>query len=198
VDPLASHPPAPRDNDTHENEERLLIERIRRGDGYAFTELVTRYLDPVTRFAFYLLGSEDAAEDVAQQVFVSVWERRETLDTVLSLKAYLFRAVRNRAFDERKAMQVRERYRASVQNEVGTGLQSGAVASPEDTILNAETIRAAMKELPERRQLVLRLRIEDELTHAEIGEILGISPQAAQVLAGRARAELRIKIGVFD
>ncbi len=179
-------------------QERALLNRVREGDGHAFTELVTQYLDTVTRFAFYLIGSYDAAEDLAQSVFVSLWERRNALDEVQSLKSYLFRSIRNRAFDEQKSNLVRERYRAAVHAEVESGTLEGSVANLEDSMLTTATVQAAISELPERRQLVLRLRIEDELTHAEIGEILDISPQAAQVLAGRALADLRKKLRVFD
>ncbi len=186
-----------READAAKIRERALLNRVRAGDARAFTEVITQYLDTVTRFAFHIIGSHDAAEDIAQDVFVSLWERRDTLDEVRSLKSYLFRAVRNRAFDEQKSDLVRKRYRTIVQAEVEAGTQSGAVQSSEDSMLTAAAVQAAMSQLSERRQLVLRLRIGYQMTHAEIGEILGLSPDAARVLANRAASDLREKLRVF-
>src|SRR5690606_6252090 len=97
--------------DEDDQQESLLLRRLCAGDEHAFTKLVTRYLDSVTKFAFYILAHHDAAEEVAQDVFVALWERRETLREIKSLKSYLFRAVRNRALDEQKSARVRDRYR---------------------------------------------------------------------------------------
>ncbi len=58
-------------------------------------------------------------------------------------------------------------------------------------MLTTSTVQAAMLQLSERHQVALRLRIHDEMTHAEIGEILEISPETAQRLVSRAVANLR-------
>jgi RNA polymerase sigma factor (sigma-70 family) len=94
-----------------EHGERELLMRMHDGDEQAFTELVTRYLDHATRFAYYLVRSQDAAEDIVQGVFVSIWEHRHMIDPNRPFKSYLFRSVRNRVYDERKASIIRDRYR---------------------------------------------------------------------------------------
>ncbi len=179
-------------------DDQLLVRQISEGDVRAFTSLVTKYLFPVTRFAYNMVRSEDAAEDIAQNVFIQLWERRAGLGEIRSIKAYLFRIVKNIALNERKAFSVRKRHQAQVYADPRQGIVPGQWDREESLLLTTTTVQEAIHELPERRQLVLRLRLEDELSHAEIGEILGISPQAAQVLAGRALAELRKKLGVFD
>lgn len=179
-------------------QDRVLLKRIREGDTSAYTSLVLQYLYPVTRFAYNIIGTEDAAEDLAQNAFVQLWERRASLEDIRSIKAYLFRIVRNTALNERKANSVRKRYQDLFITEMRSGSTLGVIESPENLMLTTETIQAAINELPGRRRTILRLRIEEELSHAEIGEILGLSPQAAQVLAGRALADLRKKLRVFD
>ncbi len=171
--------------------EQVLLDLVREGDEYAFTKLVTRYLDPVTRFAFYIAGSHDVAEDIAQSTFVSLWERRGSLGEVRSLKSYLFRMVRNRALDERKAFLVRERYQNAVQAEMQLDISPPYTLDTEEALLRAESVQAALAQLSDRHQLALRLRMEDGMSHAEIGEILGLSPETAQRLSSRALASLR-------
>ena len=172
-------------------DERTLIARVRSGDAAAFAEVVTRYLDGATRFAFHTVGSHDAAEDVVQAVFVQIWERRETLDVERPFKPYLFRAVRNRALDEQKAAAVRERYRAHVRDDVDAGSASGATPNPEGTILTVIAVQAALCQLSERRQAALRLRLEEQMTYLEIADVLELSPEAAKRMLSRAVAELR-------
>jgi RNA polymerase sigma-70 factor (ECF subfamily) len=186
-----SHSPSHEDNKTSDDDESLLVARTRQGNSAAFTVLVTRYLDDVTRFAFYITGSRDIADDVAQSVFISLWNHRATLDPSRPLKPYLFRAVRNRALNERKATTVRERYRAGVQAEIASGSVSAAAPSPEDAIVSLATINAVIDRFPEPRRLALRLRLIDELTHVEIAEVLGLSHAAARQLVHRAITDLK-------
>lgn len=170
--------------------ERALVDRLRAGDHDAFVRLLTHYTDRLLRFACSLVGSRDGADDIVQQVWVQLWDRRAVLD-LTHLKSYLFRAVRNRALDERDATIVRERYRAIVQAEASAGTISALHPSPEDEILTDATIWAALERLSDRRRLAIQLRIQEEMTHAEIADVLGVSPLAAQRLVSRAMAELR-------
>jgi RNA polymerase sigma-70 factor (ECF subfamily) len=175
----------------HEQEcERVLVGRLRQGDPEAFATLMAQYTNRLTRFAFYTVGSRDAAEDVVQQVFVDLWERRATLDPD-HLKAYLFRAVRYRALNERTSQAVRQRYTTTIQAEAEAGAIPTVVPSPEERVLTSAAIQAAVKQLSERRRLAIRLRLEEEMTYPEIAESLGVSPMAAQRLVARAMADLR-------
>lgn len=169
---------------------QALVERLRQGDPDAFARLMTQFIDPLTRFAWYLLGSRDAAEDVVQQVFVEIWERRTDLSPEI-MRPYLYRAVRNRVLNERRYNDVRQRFVAEKQAQASYDSSLASTASHEDDILTTEAYRIAIGQLPERRQLAVRLRVEEEMTHAEIAEILGISSVAAQSLVARGLAELR-------
>jgi len=171
--------------------EPFLVARLRDGDTTAFAELVRHYMNSAMRFATHLLGSRDAAEDIVQSVFIHVWERRSTLDPARSFKSYVFRAVRNSALNDRKAAAVRQRYQTAVQDELASGTTQGSVASPERRVLDTATVQAALQRLSDRRRIALRLRLIDELSHAEIADVLGISATAAQSLVVRAIADLR-------
>jgi RNA polymerase sigma-70 factor (ECF subfamily) len=172
-------------------QERALVARVREGDPQAIAILMRLYASRLVRFASYTVGSRDTAEDIVQQVFVKLWERRATLDSDFRIKPYLFRAVRNRALDELDAETVRTRYQTSVQGEVVAGVIPAMVPSPEEGVLTTAAIQAALERLPERHRLALRLRLEQQMTHAEIAEVLGISVVATKRFVARAIGDLR-------
>lgn len=173
------------------SQESILVARVREGDSEAFRILVERYMDSVTRFAFYIVHSHDAADDIAQNVFVGMWQYRETLDPARPLKSYLFRAARNRALNEKKSNAVRNAYMEQVQAELDSGSTTAFEPSPEGLILSTSAVQDALEQLSDRRRLALRLRLEDEMTHNEIAEVLDLSYEAAKRLVGRALAELQ-------
>ena len=80
-----------------ETPERDWVARIRSGDGPAFEALFYAYHAPLCAFAYRLVGVRDLAEEIVQEVFLYIWERRETWDVRTSVKSYLFTAVRNAA-----------------------------------------------------------------------------------------------------
>src|SRR5262245_27511257 len=77
-------------------EERDLLEQLRAGGQDAFDTIFRTYYRHLVAAAEGMLREREAAEDVAQDVMVELWRRRESLVFETSLRAYLFRAVRNR------------------------------------------------------------------------------------------------------
>ena len=185
-----------------------MVERLRAGDAEAFRELMLAYYDVAERFAYALTRSRQTAEDVAQDVFARVWERRGALDPGRSIKTYLLTAVRNHALDVLKHDAATRRVEARVTREYEEAPEEYGGASPEDELLNAlaaaartETAAAmvrAIAALPERRRTVLALRFDQELSFRAIGEIMGISDKAAQQLVIRTVGELRRALGGRD
>lgn len=167
---------------------------MREDDVDAFAMLVTEYLRMVTRVASWWVHSHDTAEDVAQSVFVRVWEHRHTLDPNRPLKPYLLRTVRNVAVDIQRSESARVRRENRVVS--AEGREHTSIPSPEDGILAAATVDAALEQLPGRRQLVLRLWLKEELGLSDIADVLGVSPSAADRLLRRAQADLRRIIDV--
>lgn len=171
------------------NHEHALLARIQAGDADAFRIVVETHIGRITEFAAVMVRSSDVADDVVQKVFVWMWENRATLSINGRLKAYLFRAVRNRILDYRKAEAIRFRYQV---DELAQMEGDGAASpSPEEAILTADMVQAALGMLSERRQQAVRLRLFDDLTHAEISDILGVTPEASAQLVSRALTDLK-------
>ena len=162
------------------------------------------YYDSAERFAYALTRSRHTAEDITQDVFARVWERRGHLDPTKSIKTYLLTAIRHHALDYLKHANATQRLEARVAQEYVTAPEEQMGASPEDELLErlAATARKeaegalvrAIAELPEQRRTVLALRFDQQLGFRAIGDILGMSDKAAQQLVIRTIAELKRKL----
>lgn len=171
--------------------ERALILKVRQGDGDAFATFMRYHLDAVTRIARAIVGSTDAADDIVQNVFVQMWAHRDRLDPDRPIKSYLHRAIRNCAFNDRKAERVRAQYRTQIVNEAASGTIVTSTPSAEGRVLAEAEVTAALQSLSERRRIAIQLRFESDLSYAEIGEVIGTSGPAAMQLVLRGIEELR-------
>jgi RNA polymerase sigma-70 factor (ECF subfamily) len=177
---------------TLSKDDAALVDRVRAGDLAAFRALYLQTYDALVGFGTALIRSRPDAEEVVQDVFAAVWERRAEWAPARSIAAYLFTAVRNRASKIRAhgAVVVRAEQdtddmveRASAQ----PPLSPHAAAEAEEL---RRAVARAVAALPERRRLALSLRFGEGMSYAEIGEVLGVSEHAATLLVARAREAL--------
>ena len=171
------------------DDEAAWVERIRTGDPMAFEALFHAYHASLCSFAYRYLGARDLAEEMVQEVFLFVWERRESWDVRSSVRSYLFTAVRNAALSYLRHERVVARRDARV-----LILQDTVAPGADLEVVQAETVAAiqeAVARLPDRCRLVFTLHREQGLTYAEVAEVLGISPRTVEVQIGRALKSLR-------
>jgi RNA polymerase sigma-70 factor (ECF subfamily) len=163
------------------------VEGIRAGDPAAFEALFHAEHAALCAFAYRYLKARDLAEEIVQEVFLFIWERRKTWDVRSSVRSYLFTAVRNAAVSYlRHERVVRRRERDA--------LELFQIPSVHADLEEAEILAAvqrAVGRLPERCRLVFTLQREQGLTYAEVAEVLGISPKTVEVQMGRALKSLR-------
>jgi len=170
-----------------------LVGAMRRGDVQAFERLMYRYASPLRAFAQSFLQNADAAEDVVQDVFVRLWETRESLAPAGTLAGHLFGAVRFRALAALKHQRVEQRYQERVSREHDGDAARGEPAPDlvvEHADLYAAAVRAAQA-LPSGARHVFLLRWSQGLTHAEIATRLGISVKGVEIQLTRALKTLR-------
>ena len=77
-----------------------LLRQIREGNEDAFKSLFETYFTPLCRFIYLHLDDKNVAEELAMDIFIYLWENRETFQIQLSLKAYLFQAAKNKCLNE--------------------------------------------------------------------------------------------------
>jgi RNA polymerase sigma-70 factor (ECF subfamily) len=170
-----------------------LVARIRDGDEQAFAELVERYLESLTRYA-YSYTRDESAHDVVQEVFTRIWSLGPHWTPKGSVVGYLFTAVRNRAVDLARSEQVNQRVRDSIQ--LDSYEDRVEPAFPTDAML-AEQVQQEIAALTERQRDALRLRYNYGHTAPQIAEILGINTKAAEKLLSRAMGTLRERLSRF-
>jgi RNA polymerase sigma-70 factor (ECF subfamily) len=164
-----------------------LIERLRSDDQTALELLVAQYWSPLCQFAEGVLDGVADPEDVVQEVFIRLWNRRTKWDGEGSVRALLYTVTRNVALDERRRGR-REEKAADVAR------PPSPAPTPSDDAAAAElrsAARAAVSSLPPKRQEIFRLAREEGLTYAEIASVLGLSPQTVANHMSLALADLR-------
>lgn len=172
-------------------DEHVDLERVRAGDEAEFETLFRAYYPALCMFARRFSGSTHAAEEVVQTVFAELWTQRARVRVHTSFRAYLYAAVRNRAFDQRKHESVEARWaeRSRVEDRVDADPQSRQDA-PEMSE-SSDALHAAIARLPERARLVVTLRWLRGLTPPEVAEALGISVKGVEIQITRSLRALR-------
>jgi len=163
-----------------------LADRIQSGDDAALTELMDRYKRPILNFVYRLLGNASEADDVAQEVFVRVYQNiRKFRPGAARFSTWLFQIARNAAIDHlRKRARRREE-----------PLDNIAPAAPASRAVEANEIggriTAVVSELPEDQRTAFVLAEYHGKSYAEIAEIMSCSEKSVESRLYRAKQFLR-------
>ncbi|MER9896136.1 sigma-70 family RNA polymerase sigma factor [Mesorhizobium sp. M0119] len=177
--------------DEASNGDEELLARIAAGGQAALSELMARHGRGLRTFATRYLGHAADAEDVVQEVFVTVWKQAARFDPGKArASTWLYRITANRCIDQRR--------RRALRNFFGLDDIGEELAAPE---ANAETatgarqelaiVRDGLSRLPERQRMALLLRAVGELDIGAIAEVMGASAGSVEQLLVRGRRALR-------
>ncbi|WP_044103120.1 RNA polymerase sigma-70 factor [Neolewinella persica] len=172
-----------------------LIIRLRAGESATLDELFRRYYVDLCRTALRFVNDEQEAEDIVQNLFIALWEKRAGQQEALgAVGPYLRRAVRNRSLNY-----LRDRKRIPVDD--GDIPETLAAKDLADDELNQDELRdrihSAIDSLPERCRLVFVMSKLEDMTHKEIAEALEISPKTVENQMTRAYRFLREWLSLF-
>ena len=158
------------------------------------------YYSKLVRFAREFVILEEDAENITQDVFTDLWERRDSMDHVENMNAYLFRLVKNRCLDHLKHKIFEQKYvevmQTSFEIELNLKLQSLDRFDGSDMSVGNDTeilVRAAINSLPKRCRDIFLLSRMEGLKYKEISERLGISVNTVECQMGIALKKLRVK-----
>ncbi|MEM9822673.1 MAG: RNA polymerase sigma-70 factor [Bacteroidota bacterium] len=167
--------------------DQQLLDRIQQHDQQAFRQLFDRYYESLLRSVLHITGDVNLAKDVAQEVFLELWKKREKLLIKTSLKAYLHRAMINRTFNQLKAR--KHQYQEPAQ------LPENPIPAHADLNLEASDLQQIIQQtidaLPEKCRIVFTLCRLEGLSHKAIAEQLGISPKTVENQMTKALRILR-------
>ena len=171
------------DNDT----DQALLERYRKGDRAAFTELVIRYQRPIYNAAFWLLRRSEDASDITQTVFLRVAERLDDYDPKYKFFSWIYRIAVNESLNLMRRNGREEALDQDVE------LQGPEHSSPEWQVGEAEVsrrIHGALMRMATNDRMVLTLRHFSECSYQEIGQILDLDEKTVKSRLFEARHRL--------
>ncbi len=180
--------------------DRTWAERVRSGDAVAYEAVFRATFRPLVGYVFRIVHSREIAEELVQEMFLSLWLRRATLEIASgSLMSYLFTAARNRALAHVRRERIRSRWaeREMSSAEIAEAERSTLVPDEAGEVEFALAIRAAVDALPQRCRQVFRLSRERGLTYVEIAGELGIAVKTVESHMALALRTLRGKLQRF-
>ncbi|MBL7111313.1 MAG: RNA polymerase sigma-70 factor [Bacteroidales bacterium] len=166
------------------DKDRILIEKFKTGDMVAFEQLFRKYYNELCGYAYQYFSDRDTVEDIVQDLFYKLWQKRERLEIRTSFRAYLYRAVYNNTLQvlkEKNSLQ-------PIESEHGT---YEVILSEEifDTVESKEIhliIEKTLEKMPERVRKIFELSRFEGLRYREIAEHLSISIKTVEANMGKA------------
>ena len=178
---------------TTDANERALQERIRAGDESAFDAVFRDNYAHLVRMAESIVRERALAEEIAQDVMLELWRRRESIEVEQSFRAYLLRSTRNRALNHVRHQRIVMREAAIA----AAAAENARAESADDDMVVTElerAVRSAIADLPERTREVFQLSRDRGLKYSEIAAVLDISVKTVEKRMGQALAELRERL----
>ncbi len=162
-------------------------------------QLFKEHYEQLHRYAFTVLKNEDAAKDAVQAVFLTLWEKRETLHINTSPKAYLFRSVYHESLNYLRKQEVLQKH-----HNAAATVQEATIQRPfaaEDDMQVKEQIDQVLRELPPQcREVFVKSRAEQK-KYTEIAQEMGIAVKTVEAHMSKAlkliRQILRVFIGLL-
>ena len=153
--------------------EKDVLQRVSQGDRVAFKVLYGRYFKVVQKYISLFVPSKDNLDELTQDVFVRIWEKRERLVEVVAFRGYLFMLTRNIVFNFMRSMRVQQRT-----SELSESMDPAGEHLVEQAFLYKQYYSIAvegMEKLPPGRKKILKMSIEEGLSLDEIADRLKIT-----------------------
>ncbi len=146
-------------------------------------------------YARVILGDHDEAVELVQQLFLKIWEKRNTLTVQGPVKGYLYRCVHNESLNYLRQQKTRLKHEEHLEY-----VQRDEHAQPAERLERTELehqLQLAMNELPEQCRTIFQMSRFDELKYREIADSLGLSVKTVENQMGKALRVLRLKLHDF-
>jgi RNA polymerase sigma-70 factor, ECF subfamily len=172
-------------------EEKDLFERMKKSDEKAFEILFHKYYGHLCLFATKIINDDVAAEEIVQDFFVKLWEKKVHLFIETSVKNYFFRSVKNLCLNFIQHNKTKLRYAQIVISEVENQFtDDNNYPEPDLQVKIEESINS----LPEKRREIFRLSRQEGLKYNEIANKLNISIKTVETQMSLAMKTLRDKL----
>ena len=170
-----------------------LIDWLKSGDESALTAIYKKYWQQLFLSAYNVLKDKQACEDVIQELFIKIWNSRDNIEIVVSLKAYLYASIRYEVY-----RQIRVGVATSdVFDALANRLKSPATHENLEYKELVSQVNSVVETLPEKCREVYKLSREEYLTHKQIASRLNISTKTVENHLTKALKQLRTSLGTL-
>jgi RNA polymerase sigma-70 factor (family 1) len=170
-----------------------LMDRIRSGDESALKLIYNKYWNQLFSSAFNVLNDQHVCEDIIQEIFINLWNKREMIEIRVSLKSYLFASTRYEVYRQVRYAYVREDIFENIFERMESPSEYGNIEYRE--LLSQ--INSIVDNLSEKCKVVYKLSREEQLSHKEIAAQLDISTKTVENHLNKALRQLRTSLGLF-
>lgn len=175
---------------TNTPDDRIDLNVIQLWDNRAMEVLYDYFYKALVAFSTQMIGEQQAAEDIVQEVFFSVWKQKNQFRSVGSMKAYLFNAVRNESLNNLRHRKVRQETITEVQEQYKAMLLS---IDEDEELHKAEVYRQmflAIDQLPSRQREIFLMAVKGK-KNSEIAQALNVSINTVKTLKRNGLKTLR-------
>ena len=172
--------------------DKHIVDCIQHGDEQVFELFFRNYYERLCNYANTILNDMDEAEEMVQNAFLTIWERRESFEVHTSLKSYLYRAVYNSSLNSLKHKKVQQKHEQYYKQNTAPDYESATSELMENEL--QQLAQKAIEQLPPQCKMVFTLSRVEQLTYAEIAEQMNISAKTVENHMVRALRFLREKL----
>lgn len=171
----------------------FLLKMLHSGDPQSMTVLFREYSPMITRIVYRIVGDVDIAKDIVQELFITLWEKRNELNIKKPVKSYLIRAAINQAFYYLRMQGKISSIRISQQENLDALLGDTGQSPEKDLTFKEleEHFQGIIEKLPPKCKLVYQLSRDEGMTYAEIANHLNVSVKAVEKHITKALKTLR-------
>jgi len=172
--------------------DRIILEHLRNNDEQAFEDFFRTYYQRLCNYSNTILNDMVQSEEIVQGAFLTIWEKRESIEIHSSLKSYLYRAVYNSSLNHVKHMKVQRKHEQYFQNSNSLEYENASEKLMEEELDGL--IRRAVDQLPPQCQIVFKLSRFENMSYAEISSQMNISVKTVENHIVKALKILRDKL----
>lgn len=170
-----------------------ILKRLREGDHESFKKVYLHWRRPIFKFVFNLTGSEVEADDITQDIFITLWNYKEKIDPDKNIRSFLFLVARRAAYNSHRTRKLRDKYAGSVFDDADYLTSYEIIVEKE-----AEMIKEALlKRMPPQQRKIFEMAHDEGLSSEEIAHRLGLKRETVYNQLSIARKKIRDAVLLF-
>ena len=173
-----------------------LFEAIREGNSYAFAAYYTGFVDPLVYFLRKIVGDEEDAREIAQDVFVQLWETRDQIQPDKQLDSFVYTIARNMALKVLRKRETHSRFydeQLYIQDDEGISADEILISKETEELLND-----VQNSMPPQRRMAFQLSRNEGLSYEEIATRMGLSVDTVKTHIRLALKDIREAMLLFS